>query len=189
MTAAANSIATGAFDFIGESATNGTASIGSTYTAATTTDVMNAVSNVGQIMEGATLATLSGIFVQELGFTVNNNVRGLTAIGTLGNVDLGVGTCEVTGTLNTYFENGDLYAKYLAGTETALSFKVEDTVSGNTWGNAYVFTFHRVKYQSDAVNVGGLNSDVMENLTWQAIRDATYNCTVQIDKFATTTAG
>jgi len=182
MTAAANSIMTGTLDFIGKDATRGATSVGSTYTAATTADVMNAVSNVGQIMEGATMATISGVFVSELSFTLNNNVRGLAAIGTLGNVDLGVGTVEVTGTLNTYFENGDLYDKYLAGTETALSFKVEDGSTDNE-GNAYIFTFHRVKFQSDTVNVGGLNSDVMENLTWQAIRDATYGCTIQIDKF------
>jgi hypothetical protein len=179
MTAAANSIMTGTLDFIGKSATRAGSSIGATYTAAPTADVMNAVSNVGQIMEGATLAAITGVFISELSFTINNNVRGQPAIGTLGNADLGVGTAEVTGTLNTYFENGDLYDKYLAGTESALSFKVEDTA-----GNAYIFTFPRVKFQTDVVNVGGLNSDVMEDMTWQAIRHATYGITVNVDKFA-----
>jgi hypothetical protein len=175
--AAANSILTGSLDFLGKDATRAGTSIGSTYTAASTADVMNAVSNVGQIMEGATLAALTGVFIQELTFTLNNNVRGQDAIGTLGNADVGVGTAEVTGTLNTYFENGNLYDKYLAGTETGLSFKVEDSA-----GNAFIFTFPRVKFQSDTVNVGGLNSDVMENLTWQAIRHATYGYTIAIDR-------
>lgn len=185
MTAAANSIMTGTLDFIGKDATRGATSIGSTYSATTTADVMNAVSNVGQIMEGATtgatyaFATISGVFISELSFTLNNNVRGLAAIGTLGNADLGVGSVEVTGTLNTYFENGNLYDKYLAGTESAISFKVQDSS-----GNAYIFTFPRVKFQTDTVNVGGLNSDVMENMTWQAIRHATFGYTVEIDKFA-----
>jgi hypothetical protein len=179
MTAAANSIMTGTLDFIGKSASRGASSIGATYTAATTADVMNAVSNVGQIMEGSTLTTISGVFIQELSFTLNNNVRGITAIGTLGNADLGVGSVEVTGTLNTYFENGDLYDKYLAGTESGISFKVEDSS-----GNAYIFTFPRVKFQTDTVNVGGLNSDVMENMTWQAIRHATYGYTLCIDRIA-----
>jgi len=179
MTAAANSIMTGTLDFIGKDASRGATSIGATYSAATTADVMNAVSNVGQIMEGSTLTTISGVFVSELSFTLNNNVRGQAAIGTLGNADLGVGTAEVTGTLNTYFENGDLYDKYLAGTESGISFKVEDSS-----GNAYIFTFPRVKFQTDTVNVGGLNSDVMENMTWQAIRHATYGYTIEIDRIA-----
>jgi hypothetical protein len=181
--AAANSILTGSFDFIGKSGSRAGSSIGATYTAAAIEDVMNAVSNVGNILEGSTdgtpvFAAMTGVFVQELSFTLNNNVRGQNAIGTLGNADLGVGNAELTGTLNTYFENGDLYDKYLAGTESALTFKVQDSD-----GNAYIFTFPRVKFQSDTVNVGGLNSDVMENLTWQAIRHATYGYTINIDKF------
>lgn len=177
--AAAASILTGSFDFIGKSGTRGGTSIGATYTSAPTNDVMNAVANVAQIMEGATLAQISGIFIQELSFTLNNNVRGLQAIGVLGNADLGVGNCEVTGTLNMYFQNGNIYDKYIAGTESGMSFKVQDLA-----GNAYIFTFPRVKFQSDAINVSGLNTDVMENLEWQAIRHATYNYTIGIDRFA-----
>lgn len=187
MTATANSIMTGTLDFIGKSGSRAGSSIGSTYSAATTADVMNAVSNVGQIMEGSTLAAITGVFIQELSFSLNNNVRGISAIGTLGNVDLGVGSVEITGALNTYFENGDLYDKYLAGTESALSFKVEDVHATNTYGNAYIFTFPRVKFQTDTVNVGGLNSDVMENMTWQAIRHAAQDCTINIDRIVTGT--
>ena len=177
ITAAAASILTGSFDFLGKNATRGASSIGATYTAAPSNDVLNAVSNVGSIMEGSTLTALSGIFIQELNFTLNNNVRGLQAIGTLGNADLGVGNVECTGALNTYFENGDIYDKYINGTESALSFKVEDTA-----GNAYIFTFPRVKFLTDAVNVGGLNTDVMENLGWQALRHATYDYTIGITR-------
>jgi hypothetical protein len=177
ITAAAASILTGSFDFLGKNATRGSSSIGATYTAAPTNDVMNAVSNVGSIMEGSTLTALSGIFIQELNFTLNNNVRGLQAIGTLGNSDLGVGNVECTGALNVYFQNGDLYDKYIAGTESGMSFKVEDSS-----GNAYIFTFPRVKFMTDAVNVGGLNTDVMENLGWQALRHATYDYTIGITR-------
>ena len=56
-------------------------SVGATFVAATTNDVMNAVANVGNIMEGSTLSLVSGVYFQELSFTLANNVRGLTAIG------------------------------------------------------------------------------------------------------------
>jgi len=177
ITAAAASILTGSFDFLGKNATRGASSIGATYTSAPTNDVLNAVSNVGSIMEGSTLTALSGILIQELNFTLNNNVRGLQAIGTLGNADLGVGNVECTGALNVYFEDGSLYDKYIAGTESGMSFKVEDSS-----GNAYIFTFPRVKFMTDAVNVGGLNTDVMENLGWQALRHAAYDYTVGITR-------
>ena len=42
-------------------------------------------------------------FVMDGELTINNNVEGLKAIGTLGSVDLNVGDFEVSGSLNVYF--------------------------------------------------------------------------------------
>lgn len=183
ITATANAVLTGSIDFIGKSATRSASAGTSTANAsATTTDVLNTVSNVGRILEGATAATMATIdatlFIQEISFSLNNNVRGIPAIGTLGFVDIGVGSCEVTGALNVYFKDGTLYDKYIAGTETGLAFKVEDED-----GNAYIFTFPRIKFESDAINASGQNTDIMENMAWRAIRDVGSDCMIQIDKF------
>ena len=118
------------------------------------------------------------MFIQEIAFTVNNNVRGIDVIGTLGNADLSVGSFEVTGSMNTYFQSGYLYDKFLAATETGISFKVTGSA-----GKSYIFTFPRVKFESDAINATAQNTDVMENLTWRAIRDSVTDCMMQIDKF------
>lgn len=179
LTAAAAAIVTGSMDFIGRAAVSGTASMtgAGAYAAATTADVMNAVSNVGQIMEGSSLSTLSGVYIQELSFSIANNLRGIQAIGNSYNVDVGVGQFLVTGALNLYYENKDIYDKYIAGTASGLSFKVEDSS-----GNAYIFTFPRIEFATDEINVGGLNSDIMENLTWTAVRHPTYGYTMAIDR-------
>lgn len=181
ITAAANSVITGSVDFIGKTANNmATATVATTFSAAETNDVMNAVANVGNILEGSTLAAVgAGIFFQELSFTVNNNVRGLPGIGTLGYVDIGVGAVDVTGTLNAYFENETLYNKYVNATATGLSFKVEDNA-----GNAYVFTFPRIKFITAPLPIPGRNTDIMQNMTWQAIRHATYGYTAEICRIA-----
>lgn len=180
LTAAANAIVNGGFDFIGKSAVAATATAGvGAYAESSTNTVMNAISNVGSILEGSTLTALSGVFIQELNFTLANNVRGLAAIGTLGYADIGVGQVGCTGTINVYFENLDLYNKYLANTESGISFKIEDNPTSGQ-GNALIFTWPRVKFASDAINAGGPNADVMESLGWQAIRHATYNYTMQI---------
>lgn len=193
LTATASAIVTGSFDFVGSSAaltqaTNGDGS----NTAAGTGDVMNAMSHVGRLMlEGSTAATTSCTFstadedlvTQEISFSIANNVRGIKGIGDVGNADVGVGTFEVTGTLNMHILDDTFYDRYTGDTEGALSFKVED---GD--GNAYIFTFPRIKFETDTVNVGGQNDDVMENITWRAIRwantgDNTDDYTMQIDKF------
>lgn len=182
ITASADNILTGSFDFVGKSATLAQATGGTgSNTAASTNAVMNASSNVGEIFEGAFASLVTkdtDLYIQEISFSVNNNVRGLRAIGSIANVDIGVGLCEVTGTLNAYFLNQTLYDKYLAGTATGLSFQVIDDA-----GNAYIFTFPAIEFETDAVNAGGQNQDVMENISWRAKRDPTTDCQIQICKF------
>ncbi len=179
--AQADSILTGSFDFMGKSAALAQTSCGTgDPTDAESGDVMNAVTNVGEIMEGATLAAISsGLYIQQIDFTLNNNLREKKAVGHLGAVDLGHGELAVEGSFNAYFTDETLYDKYLAGTETGLSFKVEDSD-----GNAYIFTFPRIKFISDNPNAGGANSDVIETIRWQALRHATYDYTVQVCRVA-----
>ena len=183
ISASADSVLTGSFDFIGKSATLAQSTGGSgANNAAGSNPVMNASSNVGEIFEGAfsSLATKdTDLYISELSFSLNNNVRGLRAIGSIANVDIGVGTCEITGTMNVYFLDSTLYDKYLAGTSTGLSFAVEDSL-----GNCYVYTFPAIEIETDAINSGGQNADVMENIGWRAKRDTNTDCQIQIDKFS-----
>jgi hypothetical protein len=186
LNAAANAILTGNMSFIGKGLRNSivaTSSCGTSTTAANDNNVMNAVSNVANIMEGSTLTAMSGVYIQSLDFTLNNNLRGNAAIGTLGNTSVSLGRCEVNGSMNVYFTNKNLYDKYLAGTESGLSFRVSELATATH--NSYVFTFPRVKFASDTVNAGGINTDVIENFTWQALRHATQSCLINIDRFPT----
>ena len=180
VTAAANAVLSGSIEYIGKTASTGTGSGNAgTNIESPTNDILNAVSNVGRIMEGATFGTIdSDLLIQEISFSINNNVRGLPAIGSLGNADIGVGGFEVTGSMNAYFNGLDLYDKFIASNESGFGFKVEDND-----GNAYIFTFPRIKFETSPINASGKNTDVMQNLTWRAIRHATYDCMMQIDRF------
>lgn len=174
----ANSIATGSFSFMGKSsATSGTTIGTGGPNAASTTEVMNAVSNIASIREGG--AVMSGLFVQTLDFSLNNNVRGISSIGVLGNADLGVGRCEVTGNLSVYLTNMDLYDKFVNDEATSLDFRIADAL-----GNAYVVSFDNVNFTDGSINVSGPNTDVQVDLSWQALRNATYGSTIRIDRFA-----
>ena len=178
LSAQAGAILTGSFDFIGKTGalTQAAASVTSA-TAAGTNSVLNAVSNVAEVREGG--SDVTSCLVQGLDFTIANNVRGLKAIANLGNCDVGVGKCDVTGTLTAYFKDNSLYDKYLAATSSSLSYKVEDSS-----GNAYIVDIPQIEFESDGINAGGQDQDVMETLGFRAIKDATYDYTVQISKFA-----
>ena len=174
----ANSVLSGSFEFIGKTASAGTVSVSpGSVNDATTSDVMNAVANVASIQEAG--SDVSSGLVSALEFSVGNNLRGQSAIGVLGFRGVGVGKMDVTGSLTAFFENKNLQDKYIAGTESSLSFRVNDAK-----GNTYIFSFPRVKFESSEQSAGGQDSDIMQALNWRSIRHATYDCQIQIDKFA-----
>jgi len=186
MSASAESIVTGSLNFTGGSVASTdikqTSYGAGNNTAAPSNDVMNAVANVAQIREGGTTVA-AGLFIQELSFSLQNNVRAIKAIGTLGNADVGVGKCQITGNLNTLFNDETLYAKFLASTGSSLSFKIADAAT-DALSNAYIIDFPNIKFESDdGGKIGGSNQDVSENLSWKALRHSTYDCMMQICKF------
>lgn len=168
----------GSASFMGKAATIGDASVGTgTPVSATTHDVMNAVGNIGEIREAGEL--LGGTALRSLSVRIANGLRGIQAVGSLGNVDIGAGRCTVTGSVSAYFSDGTWYQKYLAGTATSLSFRVED---GS--GNAYLITLPKVKLTGGRVQAGGNDRDVMADFDFQALSDPASGCTIQIDRFA-----
>ena len=174
----ANSIATGSVGFMGKTANLAQATTGTgPNTAAATTNYMNAVANVGNIrINGVAAATC---LIQEITISLNNNVRGLSSIGVLGFCDMGVGEINLTGNLNLYFADDTYFDMYRAGTAFSLSWEVVDSA-----GNVYVFDLPECKFSSDTITIGGKNADVIEQTSYQAIRDATLDTTLQITRIA-----
>lgn len=172
-----NAILTGDFSFMGATGTRtGTSAVSTVPDAAAGNNVMNAVGNVVNIREGGAAAA---VYFKSIDIALNNNLRGQDAVGTLGHVGIGVGSCDITGNLSAYFENAALYDKFLAGTETSLSFRVQDIDA-----NAYVFTLPRIKFETGRVTAGGRNADIMADLGYRAIRDIALGFTYQIDRIA-----
>jgi|LGVF01.2.fsa_nt_gb hypothetical protein len=174
----AGAIVTGSLGFMGKDGAIAQATVGTgDPTAAPTGTPCNAVSNVANLREGG--AAISGTYAKSLSLALSNALRGQKAIGVLGNAGIGVGRCEVTGSISLYFEDETLYEKFIDNTETSIDFRVIDAS-----GNGYIFTLPRVKYSSsNDAEVSGGDQDVMLDLQFQAIRHATYDCTLQVDKF------
>jgi len=172
------SIVTGSFSMIGGSSAIGTSTVGTgAATAAPTNDVMNAVSDITSLREGGVEVT--GAYLNEVSLTINNSLRGQEAIANLGYIGVGTGRCDVTGSYSVYFEDQTYYNKYVNGTRTSLDIRVTDPA-----GNAYIFSAPEMEYGSGTVTAEGGNADVMAQLGFTAIRDATYNYTFQVCRIA-----
>lgn len=175
LTIRTGSIVTGNVSFLGKGCALAQLTGAQSVTAVNTNAVMNAMTNVGSIQEGG--SALTGVYLQEIGFNINNNLRTINEIGsaTLGAV--GGGTSEISGTLTAYFTSARLYDKFLAGTETSLTFTLSDDA-----GNSYAVLLPRVKFETDDVAHEGINTDLWENISWRALHDETEGCQIKITR-------
>lgn len=137
---------------------------GATTAAVSTTSPMNAVTNLQDFaVDGV---PYSGC-ISSLGLQIKNNIRAIQCIGSLTARDMKLGTLEVTGDMEFYFNDGSNFDKFVKGTEFSFTFSLEDNA-----GNRYDFVFDRVKFESGEVVAGGKNSDVMFSAKWRGLYHA-----------------
>jgi hypothetical protein len=159
-------IVEGSFNFLSVGCTPSTTQFsGATTPAAPSTTPMNAVANVQNL-------TLGGVpytgCISSLSLMIKNNLRATMCIGSVGPKDIKLGTLEVTGDIEFYFNDGDQYAAYIAGTTFDIAFDLVDID-----GNKYLVTLPRCKFEAGTVVAGGKNTDVMLSGKWRALYDAT----------------
>lgn len=177
LTLATSAIASGSFDLLGSAATLGQATNAATLGAASTKSIMNCMGNVASLKEGSSLTTLAGIYIQELSFTIANNLRPVYQIGSNTIAEIAVGKCDITGTLNAYFASDRLFDQFLAGSATQIEFAIEDSL-----GNDYTVLFPEVKFETESVVSPGQDQDVIETLTWRALRDPSEDAMIKITR-------
>lgn len=152
---------------------------GSTDLSATTTDVMNTSSNVGDLaVNGTTIAGPN--FVTSYGISINNNLDYQDGIGSIGAVGIRNGEFNVSGDLTMYFGALTYYQMVLNNTTFGLNSRVLDA-SANKQG--YVFDTPAVKFSAGEPQVDGKNQSVMFNGKYQAKMHSTLGYTLGVNRF------
>ena len=174
MNIATQQIATGSFGFVGSLGAAGASTIDNsgTYTTSNANPVMNGTANVSSIFfddYNATTPTTTAMTekVRSFGLNVNNNIRGLDALGETGNFDLGAGAFTVEGTMEMYYTDNSFFTDFIAHTYKSFSLQVTDTD-----GNIYVITLPRVNFSEANPNLEGIDTDIIQPVTFTAIRDS-----------------
>lgn len=175
---AARAAITGSMTIMGQNETLDTAIVtGATYAAAGTTPISTSSANVANL-------SVTGITAQpkvrSLNFDINNNLRTRPVVGSLYTDSFGSGRCEVTGTLEAYFETNELYAAVLAHGSGAVSFTV-----GNSTGNKYTFSLPKIIFGNGERRPGGNSDDVMVSIPFRAVYDTATAATIQITRAVT----
>lgn len=162
------SIITGSFGFTGLTHDiSATTILPGSPVASQSLEVMNAVTDVGMVMEnGANLLT-AGSFIKSVSLDINNNLRAQKAVGVYGSAGIGSGELAVSGSMEVYFTDATYYRKWLDGTQTSLVIGMADQA-----GNGYLVEMDKVKFKDGGLNVGGKDSDVMLSLPFDAFYNA-----------------
>jgi hypothetical protein len=97
-------------------------------------------------------------------------------------IGIGAGRIELTGSVEAYFANDDMWDQFINHETASLSFFVQDVD-----GHHYEFTIPAAVFTTDTENPAGGNQDIMETMDWTAKRDAVTECMLQIDRFSSVT--
>lgn len=89
-----------------------------------------------------------------------------------------MGLIEVSGTLEVYFKDFTLYAKFTAETAGVLSFALKDAA-----GSTYMFTIPSATLMNPSITAGGVNTPVMAKFAVEGNPDTTTSSSFQIDRF------
>lgn len=177
----AGSIVTGTVTMMGRQTRRfNTEQLGNTanYTVldAPATEVVSATANVGSLsVDDEEFSTA----IQSIQFSLEGNLRNQMAVSQKFPAGIAAGRLTLSGTIEAYFANGELYDRFINHETVALSFPIED-IDGNT----YRFTIPAFKIASDPIAPGGIDQDVMESMEFNAFRDPTTDCMIQIDRFS-----
>lgn len=152
---------------------------GSTDIAAPQNTVFNTSSNIGRIGRGSDGPIVGPNYILDSTFVFNNNMRRQNAVGNLGSIGIGDGEFGVTGTINTYFGNLDIYNDVIGNTPRAFDIRVKDALD-----KVMIFDAPRMKLSGGNPTVPGKNQDVLMEVGFQAVLDTvTQLYTLQIQRF------
>jgi hypothetical protein len=165
---AVGAIIKGSMGFLGKGHTIGAATtLPGAPVASQSLEVMNAVTDVGLVMENGASILSANSFIKSVKFNIANNLRGQKAVGTFGNSGVGVGELAVGGALEVYFEDATYYNKWLQGTSTSLAMGMADSL-----GNGYLIELDKVKFKDGALGGLSKDQDVMLSLPFDAFYNA-----------------
>lgn len=172
----ATQIVTGQFGIMCKTVESGTSQYtGATTPAATSTEPMSASAHLTNVeIDDAA----SSAFFRSLSLNIANNLRPQDAIGSLQHAGISLGTLDITGDIELYFQDGTLLSKYINSEYFRISFVVADAAGGG-----YVISMPKVKFETGTTPNQGKDTDTMLSGSFRAVRDPVTNAMIQFDQF------
>jgi len=166
-------IVTGSFGLVGAGAFAAGTTVSASVTPQGALSIANATSNIGRIEENGVALTTK---LRSVKFALNANPRALPAIGNKFPIGVNLGSFEITGTIDAYFEDLALYNKFLSHEDSSLVLELDSPEDDRT-----IITISSLKFTKASPAGAGLNQDVMVSLDFTAKKDSTFTTMMQVD--------
>lgn len=137
--------------------------------------IMNSVTSVGVIRIGG--VTLGLCSFASLDLTIDNQINAAKSIGVLGACDLAAYSLMITGNTEVYFNNLDLYNKFLAAESFSVTIILTDTD-----GNSIGIDMPKCKFETLDTPISGKDAFLMQSGSFKALRDATTDYMVKFSR-------
>lgn len=176
MTFPLEGIITGNFGMIGKdrNAASATTVGDGSPNARSTTAVSETVTLMPSIRRNG--AVLTGV-PRSIAMNLDNGLRRQGAIGTSGAAQgVGLGSVNVTGTVEAYLLDKSLIDDYDAHTWSQMDWRVQ-----NAAGDDLVFTIPQVVLSNENPAAAGVDADVIQNYNWESRTNAALGYTMQLD--------
>lgn len=131
--------------------------------------IMNSVNNLLITMTGLPAETC----FQKLDLTIANNSTGAKCIGIFGASDIQDFALDVTGSMDTYFEDLVLYNKFIDSQAFSVAITLTDSL-----GNEIEITMPRCKFEELSVPIPGKNQFLSMPGSIRALRDSVTDSTI-----------
>jgi hypothetical protein len=134
--------------------------------------------SVGRVGEAGAQITNPN-WCNSLKFQIANNINTVEAVDSQSPVALYEGECGVTGTINTYFGDDTLLAKFYAGNPTSINSRFQKN------GQAVIFQIPRCTYTGGGnPQAQGKNQAVMASFDFTASIDTATNAHILCDRMS-----
>ena len=137
--------------------------------------IMNSVTSVGVIRIGGVSLGLCNF--SNLDLTIDNQINAAKSIGVLGACDLAAYSLQITGNTEVYFNNLDLYNKFLNSESFSITIIVSDTQ-----GNAIGIDMPKCKFESLDTPISGKDAFLMQSGSFKALRDDTADYMIKFSR-------
>jgi hypothetical protein len=152
---------------------------GATYTAVNDYTPLTASASVGNLT--LTGGSITAPKVRRVTVDINNNLRGRPLVGDVYSaVEMAEGSFDVTGVIEAYFDQHELYKAVLDHAALGLTMTI-----GQVTGQKYTFNLPACRIMDGSRVIGGRNDDIIASLPYRAIYNSGILGTMQITRAVT----